>query len=512
MSTLQNKIMSKKVLLINPSFPEGTTIFNMPVSILYLGSWLVNNGYEVYLLDALHFKDMSLLFQRIESELSDVLCVGLSVMSAQIPSALQISRFVRQCDSSIPIIWGGVHPTLYPEQTAKSEFVDFAVKGEGELTLSELLGAVKQGDLQPANIKGLAFRGGDNNVTLTPDREPLDVNELPSIDWRLLEGVRPDRSLKEMSRLAEYGLPLLISKGCPHRCTFCINSILKTRYRHRRTDLVLSDIKRAVALGAERIWFVDEDFFANRSKIRELIDGIEDEGLNFSWFANVRADYFHPDYLGSEEFLLRVKRSGCEILGLGAESGSPRVLDILEKDITIEDTLNAARCLSRAGIKASFSFMIGLPGERESDYKQTLQLIDEIIKIDYSFFILGPQIYRPYPGSQLYLECVRRGLKEPNAIDEWASSPYIREEYPPKNYYDRSLYPWVEYPGDLSNLVFYALLSGVRPRWKPVTKLLRFIGGIRCRRYCFKYPIAKRVYGLLGGTRAESFLRRRGII
>jgi len=315
-----------------------------------------------------------------------------------------------------------------------------------------------------------------------------------------------------MSRLAEFGLPLLISKGCPHRCTFCINSILKTRYRHRRTDLVLNDIKRLIALGAERIWFVDEDFFANPKKIRELIDGIEEGRLNFRWYANVRADYFRPDYLGSAEFLLRVKRSGCEILGLGAESGSPGVLDILEKDITVEDTLNAARCLSRAGIRASFSFMIGLPGEGESDYKQTLQLIDEIIKIDYSFFILGPQIYRPYPGSQLYLECMRRGLKEPASIDEWASSPYIREEYPPKNYYDRSLYPWVEYPGDLSTLVFYALLSGVRPRWKPVTKLLRFIGSIRCRRYYFKYPVAKRIYGLLGGTRAEGFLRRRGII
>ncbi len=512
MSTLQNKIMSKKVLLINPRFTEEVTIFNIPISILYLGSWLVNNGYEVCLLDALHFRDMSLLFQRIQAELPDTLCVGFSVMSAQIPSALQISKFVRQCDSSIPIIWGGVHPTLYPEQTAKSEFVDFVVKGEGEFTLFDLVEGIKQGNLQPAHIRGLAFQDGSNSVTLNPDREPLDMNELPPIEWKLIESLKPDSNLKELSELTLYGLPLLTSRGCPHRCTFCINSILKTKYRHRRTDLVLDDIKSLIALGAERIQFTDEDFFASQKRIRELIDGIEEKGLSFKWAASVRPDYFRPDYLGSEEFLSRVKRSGCYMVGTGAESGSQRILDMIKKDITVEDTLNMTRCLSQAGIKANFSLMIGLPGEEESDYKQTLKLIEEIIKIDYSFFILGPQIYRPYPGSQLYLECLRQGLKEPGTIDEWASSPYIHSEYSRRSYYDKSLYPWVKYPGDLTNLVFYATLSGVRPGWKPVTKLMRLIGGIRCRRYYFKYPIDKKIYGLLRGTRIENFLRQRGVI
>jgi len=504
--------MSKKVLLINPRFPEEITLFNMPVSLLCLGSWLLRNGYEVSILDALHFKDMPPLFQRIESELSDVLCVGLSVMSAQIPNALQISKFVRQCNPSVPIIWGGVHPTLYPEQTAKSEFVDLAVKGEGEVTLCELLQAIEQGNLQPDNIKGLAFQTGDNDVTLTPDREPLDINELPPTEWKLVESLKPDSSLREISELAQYGLPLLTSKGCPHRCTFCINSIIREKFRCRRIDLVLNDIKRVLALGVERIWFVDEIFFANKKVVRELVDAIEKEGLNFKWFAAVRPDYFRPDYLGSEDFLLRVRRGGCEVVGTGAESGSQRILDMIKKDITVEDTLNMARCLSKAGIKANFSFMIGLPGEEESDYKQTLQLIKEIVKTNYSFYILGPQIYRPYPGSQLYLECLKQGLKEPSTIEEWANSPYIHAEYSRKSYYESSLYPWVKYPGDLTDLVFYATLSGVRPGWKPVTKLMRFIGRTRCRMYYFKFPIAKKIYGWLRGSKIENLMRRKGII
>jgi len=275
---------------------------------------------------------------------------------------------------------------------------------------------------------------------------------------------------------------------------------------------VLDEIKNAIALGVERIDFEDEDFFADRRRVRELVEGIEKEGLNFEWFASARPDYFRPDYLGSEEFLLKLKRSGCYIIGTGAESGSQKILDMIKKDIKVEDTLNMARCLSRVGMQANFSLMIGLPGEEESDYKQTLQLIEEIVKIDYAFYMFGPQIYRPYPGSQLYLECLRQGLREPTTIDQWASSPYIHSEYSRKSYYDKSFYPWVKYSGDLTNLVFYATLLGVRPRWKPVTKLLRLIGRIRCRRYYFKYPVAKKIYGLLRGTRIENFLRRRGIV
>ncbi|KKL52162.1 hypothetical protein LCGC14_2288270, partial [marine sediment metagenome] len=210
--------MSKKVLLINPRFTEEVTIFSIPISLLYLGSWLKHNGYEVCLLDALHFDDKQSFLQRVKSELSDAFCVGLSVMSTQIPHALQISKFVRHYDASKTIIWGGIHPTLYPEQTAECELVDFAVKGEGEITLVELLEAIEQGNLQPTHIKGLAFQTNGSSVTLTPDREPLDVNELPSVEWGLLGSLHPDCTLKEISELTLYGLPLLTSRGCPHRC------------------------------------------------------------------------------------------------------------------------------------------------------------------------------------------------------------------------------------------------------------------------------------------------------
>jgi len=503
-------MIKRKVLLINPEFPEKILWFNVPVSLVYLGSWLTNKGYEVRILDAINTKNKATLFQDIQSELPDTLCVGLSVMSAQVPNALEISRFIRRCDSHIPIIWGGAHPTLYPEQTAKSEFVDFVVRGEGELILSDLLEAIEKNDVMPNDIPGLAYKTDNKDVILTAEREFLDINESPVCDWNLVKGLRPDSSLQEISKLTEYGLPIVSSRGCPHRCTFCINSVTKLKYRCRRTDLVLCEIERIIALGVNRIWFVDEDFLANRKRVRALLDGIEEKQLSFKWFMNVRADYFRQDYLSSDD-LSRLSKCGCEIVGIGAESGSQKILDMLKKDITPEDTLNAAIRLSKVGIKANFSFMIGLPDEKETDYKQTLQLIEKVMNTDDSFLIIGPQIYRPYPGSQLYLECLQRGLIEPDSLDEWANSPYIHLEYSRRSYYRKSLYPWVEYSGDLTNLVFYAALAGVRLNWKPMTKIMRLIGVERCRRFYFRYPLAKIIYGLWRGSWLEKLIRQKGV-
>jgi len=497
--------MGKKVLLINSKFPDESVWFNVPVSLLYLGSWLGREGYEIVILDAINIKYMPALFQYIKSQLSDALCVGLSVMTAQIPNALEICRFVRQCDPSIPIIWGGVHPTLYPEMVARHELVDFAVKGEGEVTLSELLAAIEQGNFQPDNIKGLAFKAGDD-VTLTPDRELLDVNKMPAVNWKLVADLKPGSSLREIAELTEYGLPLLTSKGCPYRCTFCINSVTGLKYRHCHTHLVLENLRTILALGVDRIWFVDELFFAGKRRVKEFLNSVEEEGLSFRWYASSRVDNFKADYLGSEDLLLRLKKAGCETIGMGAESGSQRVLDLLKKDIAVEDSLNAASLLHKVGIRASFSFMIGLPGEEEEDYRKTLQLIEEIRKIDDSIIILGPQIYRPYPGSQLYLQCLSQGFREPSCLEEWGDSPYIRLEISTSDY-KKSLYPWVEYSGDLTSLVFYVSLSAVHLRWKPITKLVRLIGATRCRKFYFKYPLAKKIYSLIRGRRIEKFLR-----
>lgn len=476
--------MSKKVLLINPKLPERLVRLNIHLGLLYVGTQLFHQGYEVNILEANNAAHNKQFFDKLKRELDGTLAVGLSVMTAQISSAMEISRYVRDFYPSIPIIWGGVHPTLYPEQVAGSECVDFAVRGDGEITAIELLAAIGNNS-DPRKVKGISFQSGQEVIT-TGDREPMDINQSPHPEWNLMEDIRAVGDMAEVARSSGVGLPIMTSRGCPHRCAFCINSILRLKYRYRQTDLVIKDIEDILSLGVSRISFFDEDMFANKRMLIEIIDEIEKRGLDFRWFGTARADYFRERHINLE-LLTRIKRSGCQQLGLGVESGSQRVLDILKKDITVEDTIHAARMLNQVGIDATFSFMIGLPGEGGDDIKQTLRLITKITAINNTFRILGPFIYRPYPGSELYFECLKLGMKEPASLEEWATSPYIGSEISPRDYH---MFPWVQYPmKDLTRLIFYSWMSGLRLRYSLLTRIARAVGAWRSNRHYFKWPV-----------------------
>ncbi|MFC2067151.1 B12-binding domain-containing radical SAM protein [Chloroflexota bacterium] len=507
---------SRKVVLVYPRFPESLPALSLAMGPFYVGSYLVSQGYNVTLLDANNFKHDKEFFDTLRAELSSAFAVGLSVMTGQIPDALEISRCVKQLNPSVPIVWGGVHPSLFPEQTANCKYVDFAVHGEGEITMFELLKAL-DGQLELEQVRGVAFKSNQGDkVIVTGEREFADFNELPPVRWELLEDIKPGSKLKlsEIAKLTLSGIYLQTSRGCPHRCSFCINSVLKNSYRERRSDLVLKDIEKIIESGVDKIWIMDEIFFANKKRVTEILDRIEKKGLKFKWFGDIRADYLNLRHI-NDEFLLRVKQSGCEIVGIGAESGSPRILKMLTKDITVEDTLNAARALNKAGIKANFSFMTGLPGEEEGDILQTLQLIEGITEIDtsLSFRILGPQVYRPYPGSELYSECLKQGMKEPATLEEWASSPYIKGETLGKAITNPDAYPWIKHPSEfINNVVFYGSLSGIRLRYPLITKFLRKIASLRCKKLYFKYPVERHAYNFMMKTGAYKLLRVKSVL
>ena len=445
--------MDKKVLLINPDIPSlRTWRLNLPMSLLYVGTYLSHKGYSVHIVDKCNIEDTSNFFSRIKQELGNTIAVGLSVMTEQVANAIEVSRYIRELNPSTPIIWGGVHPTLYTEQTVRAGYVDFAVIGEGEITAYELLQAIEHG-MSFKEVRGIAFQESKcQEVIITGSREFMDINELPPLDWGLLEGIKPNTSLIEASELTGRGLFIQTSRGCPHQCTFCIDPVLKIRYRYREADLVLKDIEKLLELGIDRIYFIDDNFFTNKSRLIEILNGVERRGLNFKWFGNVRADYFTPNYLNLE-LLSKVKQCGCERVSIGAESGSQKILDKLKKNITPEDILKAAELLDKVGIKCDFSFMMGLPGEEINDIKSTLRVIEEIRKIDTSshFGIIGPQIYRPYPGSELYFECLKLGMKEPNALEGWVNSPYLKGEFDLKNS-DQDMFSWAEYPHSVADI------------------------------------------------------------
>ncbi|MAG15372.1 MAG: hypothetical protein CL874_05805 [Dehalococcoidales bacterium] len=486
--------MRSKVILINPRFTEEVTLFNLPIGILHLGSWLMKNGYEVKVIDALHSKNQSEFSMKLSQELDDAICVGLSVISTQIPSALMITGSVKAVNRNIPVIWGGAHPTLYPEQTAASELVDFVVAGEGEQPLLKILSALGS---------------GTKIGKIVQSEDSIKMDELPWISPELVGDISPDMTLKKITEKTMYGFPILTGMGCPYHCTFCMNSVIDQKYKRRSATNILDNIQAlAKNYAIERIWFVDENFFGDKRRAKEFVDGTLNRELKFKWFSGGRTTYFRDNYLGSEEFLNKVKESGCQVMGTGAESGSQRILDMVCKGTKVWDTINMAEKVSKSGMIANFSFMIGLPTETKAEYKMTLKLIDQIVKIDPRFYIFGPQIYRPYPGSVLYNECLKYGMKKPETLEEWADSPYIHFEFSKKSHFSKELYPWVLYDKDLTEIVFYATLMGKQPGNKIVTSILRAIGRWRCLNFNFRFPIEKKVYGLIRGSFIEILLRR----
>jgi radical SAM superfamily enzyme YgiQ (UPF0313 family) len=141
----------------------------------------------------------------------------------------------------------------------------------------------------------------------------------------------------------------------------------------------------------------------------------------------------------NDKFLSKLKKSGCYLLSFGAESGSPRVLEKIQKGITADDIINSARMCLRHGIIPQYSFMIGLPGETKKDMFLTLKLIGRLVALGDKVQILGPQAFRPYPGSSLYKECVASGWQEPKSLDGW--SRLIENEL---SYLTVANFPWVK--------------------------------------------------------------------
>ena len=486
-----------QVLLINPRLTQKLPKLSIPMGLMCIGSYIYSTGHEVLILDANNFKSTKEFYARLDKELPTIKCVGLSVMSAQIPDALKISDYIKS-KSKAHITWGGVHPTLYPKQVISNLSIDSVVTGEGEEDYLRIVNSVISG----------------THLIRQIDPPLVNMNSLPKIRWELLDDIKV-LGLKNIVGKTNFegGLPLQTSRGCPNQCTFCINSILKNKWRPKRPSLVVSEIKTLISQGVDKIYFIDENFFANPRRISSLLDLFEKNRLVFSWFASARVDQLlkNPDPL---TLLRRLWESGCTTLGIGAESGSNRTLKKLNKGITAEETLYLAAFLDEAMIGANFSFITGLPGESSLDRLDTLGLIKKIKDINPTFRIAGPQIYRPYPGSVLYRECLSSGMEEPKKLEDWANSPYIKDRITERDF--TSHYPWIQGTWNslnlllnkVENLSFYTYILSIRIRPSLLQSVAKKIAEIRYRRSFYFFPIEKTIFNLIGKTNLVNLLRR----
>lgn len=401
-----------RVLLVNPHV--GFTLQDyqarprIPNAILYVGTALANAGREVVLVDQVVSRDWR---GRVEAAIAaGVDYVGLTTMTGtQILNAVEIAALVRSL-TDVPIVWGGIHPTLVPEQTLASDLVDIVVRGEGEATIVELDEALR-GARPLGSVRGITYLDG-GVATSTPDRPFIDLDAQPIPRYELL-----DMETYARVRGGYRSVNVATSRGCPFNCGYCFVKA----YHHRQWRGMSVD--RAIAwirflkdtYGFDRFWLDDEEFFIDLGRAREMIGAIA--RLAVRWKASMRIDSL---LRVDDEFLDLLVSSGCHRLTLGVESGSNRMLELMDKRITREQAIEANRRLARVDLHARYNFMIGFPTETIDDVNQTVSLALQLRRENPRAVVSNFAIFTPYPGSDLHGLAVRHGLQVPGRLEDWA--------------------------------------------------------------------------------------------
>lgn len=393
--------MPTDVVLVYPGKKEAKPLLPLPV--LYLAGVLEENGYKVTILD-------TRIHEYSDVNLDRASCVGISTITgSQILYGLEVAKYVRKNNPDVPLIWGGIHPSLLPEQTIENENVDIVVREEGELTMLELVQKL-EAEKALKNVKGITYKL-NGKIINNPDRDFVDLNTLNHLPYHLID-------IKKYSTKKSFAYQS--SRGCPYNCIFCYNLAFNKRWwRYKNSDKVLDELDFIVTeFDPESILVVDDNFFVSKKRLEEILLGVKRRNFDFTWHGSARADYI-SQY--EQDFMKLLKDSGCKTIGIGGESGSEKILNIINKGIAVNQIINSVEKCKKVGIKPIFSFICGFPEETREDLNLTLSLIDEIKNIYKDSLINGFFLIAPLPGTPMFELAKKYGFKPPTTLEEWGN-------------------------------------------------------------------------------------------
>lgn len=381
-----------KVLFVNPNW--GSVVskkdkrFNRawpPLCLLNCGALLEREGIRVELIDArAQFVAPFEIAKRIK-EFDKVFITSSPIDRWQCPN-LDIDLFTQQIEEIDKedrerLYIMGVHGTLYPEKLLELTSARAIIRGEPELTVLDIC---KEKDL--SEIKGITYRR-NGKISSNPDRPLLDLNDLPIPAFHLID-------------INNYGYELLGdkfvlfegSRGCPYPCIYCLKTMYGKGYRKKSPERLIEDIDYAIhKIGARSGYFIDLEFTLNKELVNKLCDFLIKRRYDFRWCCQTRADTIDLD------ILKKMKEAGCELIHYGVETGSPRVMELIDKKISLSKIAEGIAITKKIGIETACFFMFGFPGETMEDMEETIRFVKELDPTYASFHIASP-----YPGTKLY--------------------------------------------------------------------------------------------------------------
>lgn len=417
-----------KILLIYPI--TGMDVFGinvgLPLSCLYLGTVLQQAGYRVEILDERITDTFEADVARSIEQEKPIL-VGISSMTGlQIRGGLKAARTVRKVDPSLPIVWGGVHPTLCPESTLKDSLCDFIVKGEGELTLVELADCLRQnGDL--SKVAGIGYKEGDR-LCYGPYRPMIeDLDVIPRPDYDLIP---MEHYFTKAPSTNQAQLQIVTSRGCPYDCEFCYNlKFNERRFRHHSAQRVVDDICYLVnRFGVKAIFIEDDYFFGHPGRVEEVCDLLIPKNLDLLIQVPCRIDYLHKR---SAEMLDKLYRAGFKELWIGIESGSEKRLKEIMKRNTLDQVREVNQSLKGSDVYVKYGFMAGFPNEDREETLETVDFMFELLNSNPNAGTAPVAVYTPYPGTTLYDKArLVHGANFPNTLEGWSHFHFAENNNP----------------------------------------------------------------------------------
>ncbi len=385
----------KKVLLINPPYPFEEHP-SAPFGLMSLAGYLIEKGYEVRIEDYIIEQNSIERYRSVIEEFNpDV--IGATAVSMTVKKSLSILREYRSLAPEVITVMGGAHATFDPEGVLNSGIVDFIVRGEGEITFTELLNAKSKGE-DTAFVNGISYII-DNIIHHTPDRELIeDINILPY----------PARNLIALSKYKSMDLPvnMITARGCPHSCIFCLGrKMVGSRLRYFNIERVVDEFELLSKMGFSQINIADDLFTSNKKRCIAICDGIISRGIKQPWSAFARVDTI------SEDLLHKLNESGCTTLCFGIESGNQEILDRVKKKTNLEKCRAAAEMCRNAEIIPMASYILGLPGETEETVMNTLRFAGTL-NMDFGIHILSP-----FPGTEIREKAEEYGITI--LTDDW---------------------------------------------------------------------------------------------
>jgi radical SAM superfamily enzyme YgiQ (UPF0313 family) len=404
---LINPPRENEIIGNNPPIIEEERGFNPPLGLLYLAGYLEKHTHQnITIIDAqVERLDYPALLSRISTGKPDI--VGITAMTMTLIDVMKTAGLVKSIDKGIKVVLGGPHVHLFPDETIQLENVDYLVLGEGEEAFTDLIDNIGNTS-RLREIPGLVFQENGHMVHTGIRPSIRDLDSLPFPARHLV----PYKQYTSLLSKGDIATTVFTSRGCPYKCSFCDRPHLGKVFRARSARNVVDEIEECTKMGIREFLFYDDTFTVNKKRVIDICNEIVRRGLDIGWDIRARVDTIN------EELLAHLKEAGCQGIHYGVEAGTAKILQILNKGITIRNVKKVFDLTRHYKIPILAYFMIGNPAETRDDILTTFRVMKEL-NPDF----VHMTILTPFPGTKIYLDGLKSGRIKKDYWKEFALNP-----------------------------------------------------------------------------------------